>query len=152
MSHRILDDPTRATSAVTASRALLSAALGGLLCLSASACSSTNAGRTNATDAGPGDSGGDIVDAGVYDAPNPCDAGLADVPAITSSETLDAGLTLDEFTQMCNAKGGAVQIEPECGGHNACRGMSYDQGTQTLSYNTCRATNTCAGFSCIICN
>jgi hypothetical protein len=30
--------------------------------------------------------------------------------------------------------------------------MSYDTETQTLLQHTCRATNTCAGFSCVICD
>jgi hypothetical protein len=192
MSNRILDERTRAAGTATASRALLTAALGGLLCLGAGACSSSTGGQSNAAgsggtsssgtggtggvpatggssgtggmpgtggtsgaggvDSGTGGVGGAIIDSGTYDAPSACDAGVADVPIQTSAEFLDAGMTLDDFTQMCSAKGGAVQIEPECGGHNLCRGFSFDDGTEILSYNTCRGTNDCAGFSCIICN
>lgn len=68
---------------------------------------------------------------------------------ITSSKVV-RGLTLDEFTQMCTAKGGKVEIEEECGGANSCKGMSYDTGTQVLTEHTCRVMNTCAGYSCII--
>lgn len=59
-------------------------------------------------------------------------------------------MTENQFKSECAAKGGRFELEPECGGHNSCKGMSYDVGTQTLTEHTCRGTNTCAGYSCII--
>ena len=58
-------------------------------------------------------------------------------------------LTLEQFTALCDSMNGIFEIQPHCGGSNACRGMSYDTGTQTLTEHTCRGTNTCAGYSCV---
>jgi hypothetical protein len=114
-----------------ASRALLSAALGGLLA-ALPACSTS-----------PGSQG----DAGSL----ACEAGVPDGGVVTSS-TNAPGLTLEQFTSDCTARGGAVEIEPECGGRNSCRGMSYDTGDGVLTEHTCKGLNTCAGYSCIICD
>lgn len=97
-----------------ASRALLLAALGGLMCPGLTACGSQSAGGE-----------------------------------VTSSKVVP-DMTLEKFTQMCDDRGGTVEINPHCGGSNSCKGMSYDEGTQTLTEHTCKATNTCAGYSCII--
>jgi hypothetical protein len=98
-----------------ASRALLAAAVSGLMCLGLAACGSS---------ASPG---------GV----------------VTSSKVV-SDMTLQKFTQMCDDRSGTVEINPHCGGSNSCKGMSYDEGTQTLTEHTCKATNTCAGYSCIL--
>lgn len=120
------------------SPALAAAALGGLLCLGASGCiSKTDAGGQ--ANAGP-DSGA-VVDAAANCAP--------DGAAITSSHFV-TDMTVDRFTTECDARGGQVEIHPHCGGANSCRGMSYDEGTQILTQHTCKAMNTCAGYSCVI--
>jgi hypothetical protein len=130
----------------SASHALLAAALGGLLCVAASACSDattpTNPNPPTSPDAPEmtdGSTSAFECDAGVY-----ADAGV-------TSSTVES-LTLADFTTQCNAQNGIVEIQPHCGGSNACRGMSYDIETQTLLVHTCRATNTCGGYSCIICD
>jgi len=128
----------------SASRALLSAALGGLLCASVSTC--TNKAPESTSDSGPDTPIG--LDASA--APT-CDSGIPDAAVVTSS-TIVPSMTLDSFTSQCQALNGAVEIQPHCGGSNSCRGMSYDTETQTLLQHTCRATNTCAGFSCVICD
>jgi len=61
-------------------------------------------------------------------------------------------MTHDQFTAQCEAQAGIVEVQPHCGGSNSCRGMSYDVDTQTLAEHTCRATNTCAGYNCVICD
>ena len=114
------------------SRALLSAALGALLWGAAPACAGS-----------PGTSGGDAAFA--------CDGGVSSNPSVTASSVV-ADLTLDRFTAQCDARSGVVELQPHCGGLNNCRGMSYDTGTQTLTEHTCRATNTCAGYTCVICD
>lgn len=117
-----------------ASQALLSAALGGLLCIASAGCTPVGAGPTG-------------------DTPMPateCDGGVSPDPSVTS--TTSVVLTLDQFTSQCDAKNGVVEIQPHCGGSNACRGMSYDANTQTLTEHTCRSTNTCAGYSCVVCD
>jgi len=125
-----------------ASHALLSAALGGLLCVATSRCSANSAGS---------DSGASSVNG---DTPIPaiaCDAGVSPDPSVTSA-TIVANMTESEFMAQCDAVSGILEIQPHCGGSNSCRGMSYDLETQTLSEHTCRATNTCAGYSCVVCD
>jgi hypothetical protein len=109
-------------------RALLVAALGGLLGAS-SACTTSSGSLPAAV----------------------CTTGVSDSPAVTST-TVDATMTLATFTAECNQRGGQLETEPHCGGLNGCRGVSWDTGTATLTEHTCRGTNTCAGYSCIICN
>ena len=120
---------------------MISAALGGLLCLASSACSNSDSASSGAETANG-------------DTPIPstaCDGGVDHDPHVTSS-TVVADLTLDAFTSQCDAKNGVVEIHPHCGGFNACRGMSYDSATEMLTEHTCRGTNTCAGFSCVVCD
>jgi hypothetical protein len=69
---------------------------------------------------------------------------------VTSSEVV-ATMTLEQFTLDCEARGGVLELHPHCGGFNSCKGMSYDTGSLVLTEHTCRALNTCGGFSCIVC-
>ena len=71
-------------------------------------------------------------------------------PQVLSREI--ATMTQDDFTAACAAKNGIFEIQPNCGGSNACRGMSYDSNTATYTEHSCRATNTCAGMSCVVCD
>src|SRR5689334_19992327 len=106
----------------TASPVLLSAALTGFLC-AAAGCSSSEVGGP------PSDAGADYV---------------------ILSSTVDPNMTLETFTAQCDARAGSVEIHSHCGGMNTCRGMSYDAGTRVLTEHTCRAMNTCAGYSCVV--
>jgi len=131
-------DPSRESSA---SRALLLAALGGLL----GACAPAAPRPTGGDD-------GSVTDAGtVPEASIACEAGVSDAPSITSSN-VDPSVTLDSFTSESEQRGGAVEVEPHCGGENSCRGISWDTGTETVTEHTCRGMNTCAGYSCVICD
>lgn len=121
-----------------ASQALLSAALGGLLCLAACGGDSTENGDPNI-----GSSGGAVT-------AESCKDGVVDKPAITKTESV-ADLSLDAFTADCNARSGTVEVHPHCGGVNNCRGFSYDSDTDTLTEHTCKGANTCTGFSCVVC-
>jgi len=112
------------------SAALLSAALGALL-LAAPACDGTSVNQ-------------------VPSQPFECASGVSPTPEVTSSKV--QAMTQAQFTSECEARNGVFEIEPHCGGLNHCRGLSYDTGIQVLTEHTCRATNTCAGFSCIVCN
>ena len=78
-----------------------------------------------------------------------CASGRVPNPAVTS--TVVGALTQDEFASRCAAQNGIFEIQPLCGGSNSCRGMSYDAGSQTLTEHSCQATNTCAGYSCVVC-
>jgi hypothetical protein len=138
------------------SRALLSAALGAFLWISAPGCTGNNPTTEPPTvpSGGSGDGGGggsgsgsSGVDAGL---PFECDGGVSPNPTVTSTTTVGT-LTLAQFTSQCTGLNGVVEIQPHCGGSNNCRGMSYDSDLGTILQHTCRATNTCAGFSCIIC-
>ncbi len=158
-----------------ASRALLTAALGGLLFFATPACSTSH---PAASDAGPGvdtgtvvvvdtgtatdtavaDSGpvGDASDAadgdaeaGPVDTGGP-DASCADAGIGVTKSVVDATMTLEIFTKMCEARGGKLELHSHCGGNNTCKGFSYDTGTQTLTEHSCKGWNTCAGYSCVI--
>jgi hypothetical protein len=78
-----------------------------------------------------------------------CASGQVPNPAVTS--TVVGAVTQDAFAAQCAAQNGIFEIQPLCSGSNSCRGMSYDSGTQTLTEHSCQATNTCAGFSCVVC-
>ena len=95
---------------------LVNAALAGLLCWSASACSSKP------------------------------DTSAAE---ITSSQAV-ANLTVETFTEQCDARGGTVEIIPHCGGLNTCKGFSYDRTTELLSEHSCKGASTCGGWNCLI--
>jgi hypothetical protein len=132
------------TSAV--SQALLSAALGGLLCLASSGCSSSPSSAAGGSQA----STGTVVNA---DTPMPdttCDGGVVPNRQIMSATM--AAVTQDQFAAQCQTMNGILEIQPHCGGSNACRGMSYDSEAQTLIEHTCRGLNSCAGFSCVVCD
>ena len=111
--------------AAAPSRALLGAALGGLLavatCATGCADDEPSFGPTNAN-------------------------GVA--ATITSART-DTSVTLESFSAQCDARHGRLEIHPHCGGANSCKGMSYDAGTHVLSEHTCAGLNTCNGFSCV---
>lgn len=169
------------SDAPSASHALLLAALGGLLCVSSYACGEVVPGLQAEPDSGLTSSGGgsssgaparsdrdaaterdadhvdaDHVEAGHIDAsqvqgPLGCDGGVAADPHVTASSFVPS-YPLEQFAADCTERGGTLQLQPHCGGLNGCRGMSYDTGTQTLTENTCRGTNTCAGYSCIDCD
>ena len=68
---------------------------------------------------------------------------------ITSSETVDP-FSVDDFTAKCDARGGMVEVIPECSGRASAKGFSYDVGTKQLSEHTCKGANTCAGWNCSI--
>lgn len=161
----------------SATEALLAAALTGFLSVAA-ACggmgassskdSSSQAG-SNAADSddsaarSDGASGGVSGDSGVevtssLDTPaNPhtpipatkCESGQVPNPKVTA--TAIGALTQDAFAALCAARNGIFEIQPLCGGSNSCRGMSYDSETQALTEHSCQATNTCAGYSCVVC-
>lgn len=158
----------------SATQALLVAAMSGFLSVAA-ACggmgvpksADSSAQVSNAAEVGDSavgsDSTADIfsADSGVTVAmdtpPNPhtpipstkCASGQVPNPAVTS--TVVGALTQDAFAALCAARNGIFEIQPLCGGSNSCRGMSYDSGTQTLIEHSCQATNTCAGYSCVVC-
>jgi hypothetical protein len=78
-----------------------------------------------------------------------CESGRVPNPQVTS--TVVGALTQDEFASRCAALNGIFEIQPLCGGSNSCRGMSYDSDSQALTEHSCQATNTCAGYSCVVC-
>lgn len=111
-----------------ASHALLAAALTGLLCLA-------------------GCGGGAEDDPAAL----ACAEGPVDNPQITSSETI-ADLSEAKFRADCDRQRGTVEVHPHCGGVNSCRGFSYDSDTDVFTEHTCRGTNTCTGYSCVVCD
>jgi hypothetical protein len=115
-----------------ASPTLLGAALAGLLAVAIPAC------------------GGSSISGSGGAASVACEGGAAQSPEIT--KTTQQSLSEDAFASLCDAQHGVVEVHPHCGGANSCRGFSYDSGTEALTEHTCRAMNTCAGWSCIVCN
>ncbi len=115
---------SHAASVSDVSPTLLAAALSGLLCLSASACSSDDDKTEAKTD--------DKTEA-----------------KITASR-VDASVTAESFEAECDELGGKIETHAHCGGANSCRGMSYDIDTHVFSEHTCKGLNTCRGFSCVV--
>jgi hypothetical protein len=101
------------------SRALLTAALSGLLTTAGTACGSDSHAEGDGA------------------------------PRVTASR-LEPEMTLERFTEECDAQGGTVELHAHCGGVNTCQGFSYDDATHELTEHTCRALNTCSGYSCVV--
>jgi hypothetical protein len=121
---------------------------------------SATGGTGGATDAGSDASASDAApEASASDAAS--DSATDAAAFVYCTNAPDAGtitstkiqvMTEAEFQTECSSRGGTFEIMPHCGGYNSCMGMSYDTGTQTLTEHTCRGLNTCAGYSCVICN
>lgn len=112
----------RPPAVTTASANLLSAALAGLLCLTACSKDESAKGSEN----------------------------VATEPAhITSSKNVGV-MTEAQFTAQCDERGGTVEVMPHCGGFATGKGFSYDSTTEELSEHTCRGANTCAGWNCVV--
>lgn len=79
-----------------------------------------------------------------------CGDGQVENPEVTSSVVVL--LSQEDFQAICAEAGGIFEIQPLCGGSNACRGIAYDSGTHVLTHHTCQATNTCAGYNCVVCD
>lgn len=118
--------------ALRVSDGLRTAALSGLLLGAATACHSSESAAPGSASQAPA-----------------CDGGMPANPSVTSSKMVT--MTQEEFAHQCTSLDGVMAIQPECGGSNVCRGMSYDTGTETLTEHTSRGTNTCAGYTCIVC-
>lgn len=70
-------------------------------------------------------------------------------PHVTSSQNVGV-MTVEQFTALCDERGGTVEIMPHCGGFATAKGFSYDSTTELLSEHTCQGANTCAGWNCAI--
>lgn len=79
-----------------------------------------------------------------------CMDGIVPNPMITLSTVV--GITQAQFEAMCSEANGIFEIQPLCGGSNACRGFTYDTGSMTYTEHTCQHTNTCAGYNCVVCD
>lgn len=120
-----------------ASPVLLTAALGGLLCLAA-------CGGESGRDFDLASFGGAITAAS-------CQDGVDAKPSIVASEGV-ADLSEAEFRADCDRRGGHVEVHPHCGGVNGCRGISYDSDVDVVTEHSCKGANTCTGFSCVLCD
>lgn len=70
-------------------------------------------------------------------------------PRITAVRS-EPEMTLERFTDECDAENGKVELHAHCGGLNTCAGFSYDDATHALTEHTCCALNTCSGYSCVV--
>ncbi|MDX2091197.1 MAG: hypothetical protein SFX73_25285 [Kofleriaceae bacterium] len=120
-----------------------SAALAGLLGLGAAACGDDNPAIEP-----------DPVDAPVVDAPITPDAppdAPEEPPSKIISET-PGEHTFAELKEMCDTRGGYIQIHAACSGANTCAGFTYgDWGADAvLIEHTCSGVSGCAGLSCVV--
>ena len=148
-----------------ASPALVAAAIGGLLAASLAACGGSGSTASAGGGDGPPATPVTRADGGIVATTEPTTPANGDSPiprtecadgvyaeADRSVTTRTSGSVAQaDFQARCAAESGIYETQPNCGGSNSCRGMSYDSKTQTLTEHTCRATNTCAGFSCVTC-
>ncbi|AUX46265.1 hypothetical protein SOCE26_077700 [Sorangium cellulosum] len=83
------------------------------------------------------------------------DANLVDAVALMDADG-DGQISLAEFSAKCaesamlmgTARPGVVQVHASCAGTNSCRGMVY-QTWNEIHEHSCRAVNSCAGWSCV---
>lgn len=66
------------------------------------------------------------------------------------SSSVEPDMTLEAFTEECDERKGKVELHAHCGGLNSCKGFSYDDETHVLTEHTCKALNTCSGYSCVV--
>jgi hypothetical protein len=66
------------------------------------------------------------------------------------SSSVRPDLTLEEFTEECDDQQGEVELHAHCGGVNSCKGFSYDDETFVFTVHSCKALNTCSGYSCVV--
>ncbi len=126
-----------------ASQALLAAALGGLLCLTAACAGGDPPNPGVNLDAY---SGGSVPGAYIE-----CKEGQVANPTVTETKQV-VDMTEEAFTAECDARAGVVEVEPHCGGSNGCRGFSYDSTIDARTEHSCKGANTCAGWSCVVCD
>ena len=149
-------------SSVGASPHLLVAALAGLLCMTG--CIKEDAQPTPSTQGHGGEpnepgvgagapalGGGGTGETPAAGASSMGGAGGAapELPHITSSQNVGV-MTAEQFTALCDERGGTVEVMPHCGGFATAKGFSYDSSTQLLSEHTCQGANTCGGWNCVI--
>ena len=96
-------------------------------------------------DAGTDIDAGESLDAGLLDAR--CDA---DRVRVVTSRDAAMPISLEDFTALCDAASGYIEVHPHCGGFNSCAGFSYDQTIGVWSEHTCAGLNTCTGYTCVI--
>lgn len=127
-----------------------SASAGEMAGASASAAGASGSAASSAGGAG-GVSEATAGAAGAGASPGMAGAGGAapELPHITS-QTPAGKLTVEDFTALCDERGGTVEVMPHCGGLATAKGFAYDSGTELLSEHTCMGANTCAGWNCVI--
>lgn len=65
------------------------------------------------------------------------------------SSRIDSTITAKNFESSCDSAGGIVEIHASCGGTNSCKGLSYNKWSHKLTEHSCKAANTCGGFTCV---
>ncbi|HVU02220.1 MAG TPA: cytochrome c [Polyangiaceae bacterium] len=113
------------------SRDLVSAALAGLLGIGlAAGCDSTPA--HTADSSGPSSGGAPAEDAGVFS-------------RVVSTKPI----TFDEFSKLCEDRGGFVTTSASCATSNLCRGLSFMTEGNVLTEHSCKGQSNCSGMSCV---
>jgi mono/diheme cytochrome c family protein len=70
-------------------------------------------------------------------------------PATDDKKEVAKELSLAEFTEICDARGGLVETHMVCGQTNTCAGISYNKYSKKTLDHTCAAKNGCGGMSCV---
>lgn len=127
-----------------ASNPLVAAALAGLLGVGmATACGSDGNGNVDSSGntGGRNSAGGSSSSGGESNA----DSG----PEIYSRVLSTTPIAIEDFSETCRERGGFVTTHAYCAGSNLCKGLSYADDGTTLTDHSCKAMNSCAGFSCV---
>lgn len=148
---------TSTTNGTSSSATSSSSGMGGAPSTSSATSTSTDAGTTSSVATGSTVSG-TATGSTATGATNPhtpipdtaCVDGIVPNPVVTLSTVV--GITQSQFEAMCAEANGIFEIQPLCGGSNACRGFTYDTGSMTYTEHTCQHTNTCAGYNCVVCD
>jgi hypothetical protein len=148
------DTQAQQPSTPSSSKSLLSAALMGLLGVTAAACGSDEKPANDDRDDQEQDAGSKDKDAGNKgdedrDASGDGDAGAMG-PIVT--EEIPGERSYESLAKDCDERGGYVQIHASCSGSNSCKGFSYgDWGKDAvLTEHTCASMNGCKGLSCVV--
>ena len=70
-------------------------------------------------------------------------------PPVDPNAPVKQELSLAEFTNLCDARGGLVETHMVCSNTNTCAGLSYNKFSKKRFEHTCAAKNNCGGLSCI---
>lgn len=146
----IRGEPSDERPVTEPSSPLLVAALAGLIGLSPLGCSSDT--RSNADSSGNGGSGARSAETGgTSSGGSSAGGGAAGAGSEIYNQIVsqDAGnLTMEQFRELCEARGGYTYVNAACATSAMCKGLSLHDGI--LWEHSCRGQNaSCSGIGCV---